>query len=1286
MAIKQIFKQKWLLIPLLGVILLGVIALGINLFLQHPPFQRYLLTRFAAGTGYALQADHLGVRYNEGVEFWAIQLKVSAHGTESRIAADRAKLTFDLKTLLRGRLVPRRLEMDAARVEIAKAPSQETGSPSSGTNQKLTGRPLPMDVLLSNIPTDIHLTNSALNIDGIDYQLNGANITITTRPDDPALRDVAVSGQITSPTKSANLDINGWITLPNQASTDKIGALKISVDQLPLGHLPKSNYLVFNDGLATLTADLTIDQSGASIANGTAILTNPAFTVQKKSHLKKYAFAQAELSFDARLTKTALALGPVTIKTPNATIRCTYGFDWKDIQAPTMDLVVSSDPMPLATLKSIFPTPVIPGWIESGIFPIFTGGMARLEAFSLKGPIAAIQRLGLKKNAGSLYLGVEIIDSTAFQERPGPVVNDVSGLIRIKDGALLISDVSGKTGMSDLTDSGYTIPDLYEYPARHVIALAGDFDLTDLKMWHEQPILPKPLRDQLASFTAFSGRATGATTLYLTGSSATGLTGDITLGNNIIARPDTLLPLKIDRGQITMPSDGISAITVQGHWGESAVDLNGSLDLPHFLFKLPRRHNDQAELTAKWDLTELTQLIKINKLGPKWLAQLKRATGSVESNVTLRQTAKQKGWQYEGGTFEWQKIDLDHPFLKKPVASQSGRLSLSGEGAGQYAIKGRWGQSPFNLSGQFKNFFRSWSTQGQAELSTQDLAAVLTETSFPALSAAKPVPVELTIDQTEGRWSVRTDLALDGQEVTIGDFTFAPPAKGNRVHSQLVYQKGRPVEIKKLQWQYQQQHLNVHGTFAPAGAQSTRLTLSTKNFPLSQMGLSYKKSPNKLAGKLTSTIDAAITGNRLETLAINGPLRINDTQLPVFDMPLLASGWDVDVLFNGARTTVHPSTFPLATGEQLQISGDLEGWKEIAGKLTVTLDKLYLDRWAQRFKRPKEPNKTDLQPVAPKPTPWAMSPNLDIALFTPTVLWYDHPIGQFNAALRWNGYDGYIDAADLEAPDGTLNMSGRYGWPLSDQAGLALLTYIHLEDIGSDRLLSGIGVKKNDIHGTLNLEGGLEIGGKTAREMAQTASGRFKLALKDGFIREPNVLIKVLEIISLENIFIKKPPDALKDQFYYKSIDTDLVLEEGILTTENFFMKSPVFNLGATGKLNMSTMGLNLILAAQPLNTLDAIVSRVPIAGHILTGKNKALLVYTFEVDGTLDQPKVHQKPFKNLDKAVIGYFQRIFLTPTRVINQVGDYLQEIVEKIKTTRRIRKGTTATIDPDREFLS
>ena len=1273
MANQQSSNRKWLWTSLLGVVLVFGIILGTHLLLRHPPFQRFLLTQIASGSGYDLQAEDLGVRYQDGIEFWATGLDVRAHNAQHQLAAAKTTFTFDVKSLLKGHWAPRRLKMAQPQIKIFAEASSTSKTPSPGKNQTSSPKPIHWESIASKLPVEIHLDHAAVSIDNLAYQLQETDITVMPDPNDPAARNVAISAQILSPSSNASLNVSGWLAAPGITENENIGVLKFSVEKLPLAHLPPSNSFRFQEGLANLTADMTITRSGIKIRNGSVGITQPRFAVQNRPRQKTYSLDQAHLDFDARLEPTAIALDTITLKTPQATLFSSFYYDWIHANGPQMDLSVSSEPLPMDTFKAIFPDIVVPGWIPSEIFPMFTSGKVQLEKFTLKGSVAAIQRLGRKENEDCLYLDARIVDTTAFEARPGPVVENVSGRIQIKNGAFIISEVSGETGESHLTQSGYTIPDLYEHPARHLIALAGDFDLADLQAWHTQPVLPRPLRNVLASFDTFSGQTSGHVTIYLKGPVTAGLTGDITLADNVIERADILLPLKIDTGRIQIPKESSASIAAQGEWGKSTIDLTGSMDLNHFLLGLPRLYDDNMELDARWDLAELNQTVKKHSLGPQWFARTKSAKGSLRSNLTLRKTAKKEGWQYGGGTFEWQKIDLEHPFLKNPVVTQNGRLSLSENGAGDYAINGRWGQSPFDLSGQFQNFFQSWSTQGKTELSADDLAAILTNTKFLTVSTAKPVPVELTADQTDGKLSVLSDLALDGQQITIGDFTIAPPGKDNRLHSQIVYQKGKSVVIQKLQWQYQKERLDVQGTIGSAEKQPTQLTLSAKDFPLDQIGLSYKNKPNKLAGILTSEITATITENRLDTLAINGPLRITNTHLPVDNTPLLESSWDVDVEFNGDRITVHPSTFPLNTGEKLQISGELTGWKEVVGKLTVTLDKLFLDSWAQRLKTTKDAKKPTLKPAETKPTPWAIMPNIDITLFTPTVLWSDRSIGKLNASLRWVGYDGYVDAADLEGEDVTVNVSGQYGWPLSDHGGLSLVTYVHLVDVDSDRLLSGIGVQKNDIHGTLNLEGGLEIEGKTAPQMAQTASGRFKLALTDGFIREPNVLIKVLEFISLENIFIKKPVATLKDQFYYKSIDADFVLEGGVLTTENFFMKSPVFNMGATGKLDLSTMDLNLLLAAQPLNTLDAIVSRVPIAGHILTGKNKALLVYTFEVDGTLTNPKVHQKPFKNLDKAVVGYFQRIFLTPTRVISQVGNYLKGITEKLNSIRRETHG-------------
>jgi len=57
-------------------------------------------------------------------------------------------------------------------------------------------------------------------------------------------------------------------------------------------------------------------------------------------------------------------------------------------------------------------------------------------------------------------------------------------------------------------------------------------------------------------------------------------------------------------------------------------------------------------------------------------------------------------------------------------------------------------------------------------------------------------------------------------------------------------------------------------------------------------------------------------------------------------------------------------------------------------------------------------------------------------------------------------------------------------------------------------------------------------------------------------------------------------------------------------------------------------------------------LSYVPIAGYILTGKEKAFLSYVYEVKGDLDDPKIEPIPIKGLGESFLGIMKRLVETP----------------------------------------
>jgi len=107
-------------------------------------------------------------------------------------------------------------------------------------------------------------------------------------------------------------------------------------------------------------------------------------------------------------------------------------------------------------------------------------------------------------------------------------------------------------------------------------------------------------------------------------------------------------------------------------------------------------------------------------------------------------------------------------------------------------------------------------------------------------------------------------------------------------------------------------------------------------------------------------------------------------------------------------------------------------------------------------------------------------------------------------------------------------------------------------------------------------------------------------------------------------------------------------------------MKSPVFNAVGTGKLDLVHGMVDLDLGIHPLGTVDALVSKVPLVGYILTGEGKSLLTYYFEVKGPMKNPDVQYIPFKNLGKGVAGVLKRLFLYPVRIFDDIGKVIKNI--------------------------
>jgi hypothetical protein len=111
------------------------------------------------------------------------------------------------------------------------------------------------------------------------------------------------------------------------------------------------------------------------------------------------------------------------------------------------------------------------------------------------------------------------------------------------------------------------------------------------------------------------------------------------------------------------------------------------------------------------------------------------------------------------------------------------------------------------------------------------------------------------------------------------------------------------------------------------------------------------------------------------------------------------------------------------------------------------------------------------------------------------------------------------------------------------------------------------------------------------------------------------------------------------------------------MATQDLFITSNAINISIVGSADIVREELNLTLGAQPLQTVDKIINRIPIVGWLLTGKDKDLLTAYFEAKGKWASPQVSAIPVKSLGRGILHIFVRAFQLPVKLFTDTGEVI-----------------------------
>jgi len=211
------------------------------------------------------------------------------------------------------------------------------------------------------------------------------------------------------------------------------------------------------------------------------------------------------------------------------------------------------------------------------------------------------------------------------------------------------------------------------------------------------------------------------------------------------------------------------------------------------------------------------------------------------------------------------------------------------------------------------------------------------------------------------------------------------------------------------------------------------------------------------------------------------------------------------------------------------------------------------------------------------------------------------------------------------------------------------------DKLSSEKLAEAFDLHQRQMTGSLAIEGGLTAHGDAMTDLKKTALGTVKFKASKGMLKQFPGLSKMFSILNVSQLFKFQLPDMVSGGMPYNEINASLHFLNGIVSSDDLFVKSDAMNIAVVGKIDMVREEVDGTVGIQPLQTVDKIVSSIPIVGWIITGKEGTFVTAYFKVQGKLNNPTVTAIPIQSMSSAVFDIFKRTFQLPVKIFTNTGE-------------------------------
>lgn len=165
-------------------------------------------------------------------------------------------------------------------------------------------------------------------------------------------------------------------------------------------------------------------------------------------------------------------------------------------------------------------------------------------------------------------------------------------------------------------------------------------------------------------------------------------------------------------------------------------------------------------------------------------------------------------------------------------------------------------------------------------------------------------------------------------------------------------------------------------------------------------------------------------------------------------------------------------------------------------------------------------------------------------------------------------------------------------------------------------------------------------------------SGNANLYSDGGYIHRLGFLSKVFRVINLRDIFSGVGmPDFTNKGFAFTRLDITSHIEGNKLHIDKAFIDGEGLNVFGQGTIDLGDWSADLKIMVAPLKSVDAIVTKIPIIGKVVGGKDNALISIPVSLKGDLRDPEVTVMSPEAIGEGLLNLIANTLMIPIQIIS-----------------------------------